>query len=148
MLEHAHVFKNIIISDIFGHPAPPLHRKHREKMSGENSLKTNFIKKSSLNVFDWGASPLSLKKRLNSWKILEFRGKYQILWLMSNFGSKALKKEFSTPKLRKNCEKKTPYCVNQWIANINLPHFDLKMSSLEAKIIPKLRATGNYCHGC
>ena len=57
----------------------------------------------------------------------------------ANLCSKALRKEFSTPKLRQNCGK-APYSVQQWIGNLILPHVDPKMSSLgllEAKIIPK-----------
>ena len=44
-----------------------------------------------------------------------------------------------------------PFSVHQWIGNLNLPHFDPQMSPLgllEAKIIPKLRNTGNNCHCC
>ena len=68
----------------------------------------------------------------------------------SNSGPNSLRKEFSTESMRQKCNI-LPYSVDQWIGNWILPHFDPKMSSLgllEAKIIPKLRTTGNYCHGC
>ena len=51
--------------------------------------------------------------------------------------------------MRQKCDI-LPYSVDQWIGNLILPHFDPKLSSLgllEAKIITKLRPTGNYCHG-
>ena len=52
--------------------------------------------------------------------------------------------------MRQKCDI-LPYSVDQWIGNWILPQFDPKISSLgliEAKIIPKLRTTGNYCNFC
>ena len=68
----------------------------------------------------------------------------------SNFCPKALRKEFSRPNMRQKCGN-SPYSVHQWIRNWILPHFDPKMGSLgllEAKIIPKWRNPGSYCHCC
>ena len=52
--------------------------------------------------------------------------------------------------MRQKCDS-LPYSVHQWMENLILPHFDPNIRSLgliEAKIFPKLRNMGNYCHGC
>ena len=44
-----------------------------------------------------------------------------------------------------------PMYVHQLIGNLIITHFDPKMGSLgllEAKINPKQRSMGNYCHDC
>ena len=71
------------------------------------------------------------------WNHLEPFG--AILSKKSNFGSKALRKVFSTPNMGQKCGN-SPYSVHQGIRNLILPHFDPKMSflgPLEAEIIPK-----------
>ena len=68
----------------------------------------------------------------------------------SNFGPKALRKEFSRPNMRQKCGNSS-YSVHQWIGNWILPHFDPKISSLgllEAKIIAKWSTPGSYYHCC
>ena len=58
----------------------------------------------------------------------------------------SIRKEFSSQKWHIFL-----YSVHHWIGNLTLPHFHPKMSSLcllEAKINPKVRTMGIYCHCC